>query len=241
MPKGLISIRCEQTESRLTAEMAEFLDAPVIDIRQEPQTEFLLEIKNEQPSLIVVGQSKLKPFQLDFNVVRPGSGKDPLLRAIGSKTRSVVDVTAGWCSDALHIARQGKEVTAVEQNRIVQALVNHAAQYISDPGLKSRFKLVGGNGSDFLESLALSPDVIYLDPMYPENNKNAMPRKELIILRQLAGDAGNNQRLFDCAMTLAKKRVVVKRPHYAEPMALGKVGETRSKLVRFDIYKPDGR
>jgi 16S rRNA (guanine1516-N2)-methyltransferase len=153
----------------------------------------------------------------------------------------VIDVTAGWCDDALHIARQGKHVTAVEQNRIVLAMIKHAAQYISDPGLNDRFKLVGGNASNFLESLAHSPDVIYLDPMYPENNKNSIPRKELAILRQLVGDTGNSQRLFDCAMALARKRVVVKRPHYAEPLAPGKVGETSSKLVRFDIYKPGGR
>ena len=241
MQKGLISIRCEQFGSRVAAELAEFLDVPVIGSGRNPETEFLLEIKNEQPSLIVVGQPKLKPVQLDFDVVRPGSGKDPLLRAIGSKSRSVIDVTAGWCVDALHIARQGKDVTAVEQNRIVLALINHAAQNISDPVLKSRFKLLGGNGSDVIESLAQSPDVIYLDPMYPEKNKNSVPRKELAILRELVGETENSQHLFECAMASAKQRVVVKRPHYAESMALGKVGEIRSKLVRFDIYKPDGR
>ena len=237
----MISIRSAQFGSPLVAELAEFLDVPVIGSTHKPETEFLLEIKNEQPSLIVVGEPKFKPVQLDFNVVRPGGGKDPLLRAIGSKARSVVDATAGWCADALHIARQGKDVIAVEQNRIVLALINHAQQMISDPELKRRFELVSGNGSDVIESLAQSPDVIYLDPMYPENNKKSVPRKELAILRELVGDTGDSQRLFDCAMASAKQRVVVKRPHYAEPLALGKVGETRSKLVRFDIYKPDGR
>ena len=248
MQKTVISIKCDDASRQLANQLAEFLNAPIIE--QEHllntkllktklrNTKFLLEINHDGLSLRVVCQPKLKPFCLNFNIARPGKGKDPLLRAIGANTRSVIDATAGWCADALHIARHGIKVLAIEQNRIVVALATHAAQEMDDPNLSKRFTLMSGNSIDLLNSLAQSPDVIYLDPMYPEKNKKSATRKQLMLLRDIVGAQENSQQLFERAMAWAKYRVVVKRPHYAAPLASGKVGETRSKLVRFDIYKP---
>ncbi len=243
MQKTVISIKCDDASRRLANQLAEFLNAPIIEQEHSLdtkllKTKFLLEINHDALSLRVVCQPKLKPFCLDFNMARPGKGKDPLLRAIGANTRSVIDVTAGWCTDALHIARHGIKVLAIEQNRIVAALTTHAARKIEQPDLKNRFILMNGNSIDLLDSLAQSPDVVYLDPMYPEKSKQSATRKELMLLRDIVGAQYNSQQLFERAMAWAKHRVVVKRPHYAAPLASGKVGETRSKLIRFDIYTP---
>lgn len=239
MQKTVISIKCDDDSRPLANQLAEFLSAPIIEQAHVSETKFLLEINHNALSLHVC-EPKLKPLCLDFNIARPSKGRDPLLRAIGGNTRSVIDVTAGWCSDALHIARHGIEVIAIEQNRIVAALITAAAQKIDQPDLKNRFILMNGNSIDLLDSLAQSPDVIYLDPMYPEKTKKSAAKKALILLRDIVGVQDNSEQLFERAMAWAKHRVVVKRPHYAAPLAAGKVGETRSKLIRFDIYKPHG-
>ena len=244
----MVSIKCDVGGSPLANQLAAFLDAPIIKQEQLPSTKFLLHINRGRLSLSVVCQPKLKPFRLDFNRARPSKGKDPLLRAIGTNTRSVIDATAGWCTDAVHLARHGLQVLAMEQNHLVVALTTHAVEQIDAPDLSARLTLMAGNSIELLERLAQSPDVIYLDPMYPARHKKSATRKRLTLLRDIVGTQNNEQTLneqalfdralFDCAMAWAKQRVVVKRPHYAAPLAAGKVGETRSKLVRFDIYKP---
>ncbi len=239
----MVSIKCDVAGSPLANQLAAFLDAPIIKQEQFPTTKFLLHINHNMLSLSVVCQPKLKPFSLDFNRARPSKGKDPLLRAIGANTRSVIDATAGWCTDAVHLARHGLQVLAIEQNHLVVALTTHAAEQIDAPDLSDRLTLMAGNSTELLNRLRQSPDVIYLDPMYPVRNKKSATRKNLTLLRDIV-DIPNHeqplfdQALFDCAMACAKQRVVVKRPHYAAPLAAGKVGETRGKLVRFDIYKP---
>lgn len=242
----MVSIKCDAAGSALANQLAEFLNASIIAQAQLPETKFLLQINHDTLSVSVVCQPKLKPLSLDFNMTRPSKGKDPLLRAMGANARSVIDATAGWCTDALHLARHGLQVIAIEQNRMVVALTTHAAEKIDQPDLRNRLTLMNGNSIEVINSLAQSPDVIYLDPMYPKTNKKSATRKELTLLRDIVGTQNNGQQLFDgdlfdCAMVWAKQRVVVKRPHYAAPLAPGKVGETRGKLVRFDIYKPHHR
>lgn len=246
MCKKIVSIKCDVAGSALANQLAEFLNASIIAQEQLPETKFLLEIKRDTLSLSVVCQAKLKPLSLDFNIARPNKGKDPLLRAMGANARTVIDATAGWCADALHLARHGLQVIAIEQNRMVAALTTHAAEKINQADLRNRLTLMNGNSIEVINNLAQVPDVIYLDPMYLEKNKKSATRKELTLLRDIVGMQDNGQQLFDgdlfeCAMAWAKQRVVVKRPHYAASLAPGKVGETRGKLVRFDIYKPHHR
>ncbi len=241
MQQGLVSITHDQSGQALAGELAALLDAAIITAAQLPQTEYLIEVKLGKPGLKVVSRPDLKPIIVDFSHARKNTGKDPLLRAIGAATNSVIDATAGWCSDAVHLARHGLNVVAIEQNKMVAALSMCARRHISDADLKARFTLLQGNSITVLERLAQFPDVVYLDPMYPEKNKSAAVKKELAVLQQILGPGGNDAGLFDRAMQAARRRVVVKRPHYAAPIAPGKTGETRTKSVRFDIYRPDSR
>ncbi|MDD9810469.1 MAG: class I SAM-dependent methyltransferase [Gammaproteobacteria bacterium] len=166
------------------------------------------------------------------------TGGDPLRRAIGGAA-TVVDATAGWGVDAARLASWGCRVTAVEKHPVVAALLQHAhAQCRED--VRARLTVVHADSVAFLRDLAAAdaPDVVYLDPMYPPNPKSAAAKKPLTMLRLLAGPLGDNRALFDAAIASARRRVVVKRPHRAPPLAPHKTGETTGKLARFDIYKP---
>lgn len=176
-------------------------------------------------------------LRLDFTKARKNHGPDPLLKAIGKHAKTVVDATAGWATDASHLARSGYHVIAIEKNQQVADMLVNALADCNEEWV-SRLEIIHADSVEYLPTITPCPDVIYLDPMYPPNRKTAAAKKPLTLLRMLVGPPGDSGPLFEQAMSHAKQRVVVKRPHRAPPLQPGKVGETEGKLVRFDIYKP---
>jgi 16S rRNA (guanine1516-N2)-methyltransferase len=80
-------------------------------------------------------------------------------------------------------------------------------------------------------------DVVYLDPMYPHRDKSALVKKEMRTFQTLVGADLDADDLFSPARKLARKRLVVKRPDYAEPLAGVKPTMTiTTKKNRFDVY-----
>ena len=82
-----------------------------------------------------------------------------------------------------------------------------------------------------------SADVVYLDPMYPHKQKSALVKKEMRVFQHLVGADLDADELLTPALQLARKRVVVKRPDYAEFLAKKAPHVSReTKNHRFDIY-----
>lgn len=163
-------------------------------------------------------------------------------QAIGKKTLTVVDATAGWGQDSLAMFRMGYQVTSIERNPIMAELLTDAYQRLGEQRWVKALniptpKLVHGDAIQFLEKNAGKPDCIYLDPMFPpKRKKSALAKKAIMILRDLVGDDDDKILLFEAALKVAGKRVVVKCPDYAEPLG-GKPSEIfRSKLIRYDVY-----
>ncbi len=105
--------------------------------------------------------------------------------------------------------------------------------------LKKRLHLIFNNSLNMLNLSILQPDVIYLDPMYPTNKKKSLPKKNMQFLRKLIKKNDESKNLLHVARKFAKKRIVVKRPSYANPISNDKVDFIISnKHHRFDIYLP---
>lgn len=180
-----------------------------------------------------------------------GGGKNqPLGRAVGMKpgvTPRVLDATAGLAKDAFVLATLGCPVTMLERSPFVAALISDAMQRAADdesfiPLLKTGFELVNANAIDYLAELpaANKPDVIYLDPMYPERQKTALVKKNMKILQKLLGQDTDTEQLLSAARKVAGKRVVVKRPKEAGFVADEKPAfSIASKNTRYDIYLPN--
>ena len=80
-------------------------------------------------------------------------------------------------------------------------------------------------------------DVVYLDPMYPHKQKSALVKKEMRLFQHLVGGDLDADQLLEPALNLARKRVVVKRPDYAEFLAqIPPHFSRQTKNHRFDIY-----
>lgn len=165
-----------------------------------------------------------------------------LAQALGRKTHTIVDATAGWGQDALAMFRMGFDVTAIERCPLMAELLADGFRRLSQLDWMQRLqlappKLLQGDAIQLLRQLSFSPDCIYLDPMFPpKRKKSALAKKSIMLLRDLAGEDSDKAQLFEVAMQQAAKRVVVKSPDYAEPLG-GKPNESfEGKLVRYDMY-----
>ncbi|HRD67325.1 MAG TPA: class I SAM-dependent methyltransferase [Candidatus Competibacter sp.] len=176
-----------------------------------------------------------------------GGCNQPLARAIGLKGGTpliVLDATAGLGRDAFVLACLGCTVYLLERSPIIAALLRDGLQRAAqDPEIGSlvaeRLHLIAANGHDYLQNLPEEqrPDTIYLDPMYPHRQKSALVKKEMRLLRQLVGDDEDAPELLAAALTRARRRVVVKRPRLAPPLAGPPPGfRIVSPNTRFDVY-----
>lgn len=177
-----------------------------------------------------------------------GGGRgQAIARAIGlrhGKTPSILDVTAGLARDAWILAGLGCRVTLVERSAVLAALINDGItrarhDSLGTQILEDNFRLVQRDSVAFMQELdeAARPDVIYIDPMYPERKKSALVKKDMQILQRLLGKDDNAEALLTAALACARKRVVVKRPAHAETVGtIAPSTSISSKKTRYDIY-----
>ena len=192
-----------------------------------------------------------KPIFIDFlagkNAHRQqfGGGRgQPLAKAIGlSKGQSptIIDATAGFGRDAFVLASLGCQVQLIERHPWLAALLQdglHRAQQESASSAHN-MRLIHANAPDYLSQLSdvEQPDVIYLDPMYPNREKSALVKKDMRLLHQLVGEDMDSKVLLVAAQKAASKRVVVKRPAGAPWVDEQKPHtQIESKSTRYDVY-----
>lgn len=189
---------------------------------------------------------RIGPVYVDFSHLDPRpysanlSRRQPLARAMGKKTRTVVDATTGYCQDALLLALLGFRVTAIERSAVVVALAQDGLlRFSTRTGmtLTNRLQLMLGDARTLLPSFTPRPDAIYLDPMFPpKRKKSAAVKKEMRLLRALVGDDPDAVDLLAISRRVALDRVVVKRPDDASPLAPDPNMSIAGKLVRYDVY-----
>jgi 16S rRNA (guanine1516-N2)-methyltransferase len=158
----------------------------------------------------------------------------------------LLDATAGFGQDAVMALTLGVSVTAVERSAVVGELLKDglARAIGEDETLKSRLaklKVITADSVDYLAKLkaADAPDVIYLDPMFDKPKKSAKSPKEMQLLQALLGpppSAEEELKLFEKALAVAKKRVVVKRALKAKALRANPSSSFKGQSVRYDVY-----
>ena len=172
------------------------------------------------------------------------TGKQPLLRALApARGGTVIDATAGLGGDSLKLAMIADRVIAIERNPVVFALLSSAlySAKTSTLSLANKIEARYGDAIKLIRQLPAA-DVIFLDPMFPPKRKrSALPPKSVRILRKLVGDDRDDEELLRVARCYAKRRVVVKRPLHASPLAEDHVALHEGKVVRYEVYLPTGK
>lgn len=183
---------------------------------------------------------------------RFGGGKSQdIARAIGitaSLKPSVLDCTAGLGRDGFILAALGCRVLMLERHPVVFQLLQDglqraraAASEELEPIL-ARLCLRCADACQLIrnrdaELLQFAPDVIYIDPMFPERKKSALVKKEMRYFHYFIGDDEDADCLLEQALTLAAHRVVVKRPIKAEPLGERAPNYAiKGKSTRYDVY-----
>lgn len=192
------------------------------------------------------------PLSVDFSelsiqgrIQRASIKNELIAKAIGLKKQknlNVLDANAGLGQDSLLLASLGANVQAFERSPIVFRLLSDGlARAETLEGLApivSRINLSFFDSQHFLaEEGGKDFDVIYLDPMFPEKIKNALVKKEMQILKVVAGQDEDADLLVSTALASGCPRVVVKRPKLAG-FVLDKSPDLQFKgsSSRFDVY-----
>jgi len=167
------------------------------------------------------------------------SRDDPLGRALGKGTQTVIDATAGLGTDMLLMIELGFSVTAIEESSLISVLLRD--RLARSGRLAAQSVVHTGDATSFLSSLQTQPDVVYLDPMFPSRRRSsALPRKELVVLSKIAEpvDEGETdaRALFREAQRVASNRVVVKRLPESPQLGGEPSHSHRSKALRYDVY-----
>lgn len=206
-----------------------------------------------RPEHLALQKPGLPPFYIDFlsgkisyRARLTSFRKELLAKAIGLKPKDnpfIVDATAGLGRDSFILASLGFQVTMLERSAIFYALLKDALERATqDKKIKpiiERLNLINTDAIIWLKNLPTSkkPDVIYLDPMFPERKKSASVKKEMVIMQELLGKCSDDVELFHQAISCASKRIVVKRPKLAP-----NIGDhapnfsMKGKANRFDVY-----
>ena len=132
----------------------------------------------------------------------------------------------------------------IERQPVIAALLDDALERAcrSDRDevrqLAARLTMICADARSVLrEWSAPPPDVVLLDPMFPQRHGSAAVRKEMQLFQALVGNDDDAPALLEAALGIARHRVVVKRPRRAPPLAGPRPGHAiEGRSTRFDVY-----
>jgi len=240
---------------RPCAEIRRLIENKTLTDRHAESNNCFLSYKNESLYINLNASNECLSAAIDFIDGKSkhrrqygGGKKQPLAKACGLDKHpkwQIFDATAGLGKDAFVLASLGGHVTLCEQHPALYSLLtdalSRAAMDDEVGAIVAHMSCVHHDAAKYLAVIEktpeLRPDVVYLDPMYPDRKKSAKIKKEMQILQALVGHTGDAEKLLDQAIQTAVHRVVVKRPKSAKPLGEHAVSYTVSSVnTRYDVY-----
>ena len=235
-------------------QLANQLKIPIISSNADFENyNFVLTFNDNRLELISTESKSANPICIDFLSNKlayrqkfGGGQKQLIAKAVGLKKNNaadlnIIDATAGLGTDAFILASLGCNVHMIERSPIIAALLQDALdRAATHPDFANiKLKLTIADAIEYLQKIPESkrPDIIYLDPMYPERKKTALGKKEMRILKEIVGEDLDAEKLLEISLKCARKRIAVKRPKLAPT-----INSTTPNLVyngkssRYDVY-----
>ena len=156
-------------------------------------------------------------------------------------TPIAVDMTAGLGEDAFLLAGAGCKVIMFEQDEVIASLLEDAIkrgkEIVEIKDVMDRMTLIKGDSIEGVKSLDIIPDIVYLDPMFPQRQKSGLIKKKFQIIHELEKPCSNGSDLLNAAISTKAKKIIVKRPQKGENLVDIKPNYTISgKAIRYDVY-----
>ena len=170
--------------------------------------------------------------------------REMLVKACRVKGREhplAVDATAGLGEDSILLAAAGFSVRLYEYDPVIAALLRdgleRAARAPELAETVARMELYEEDSVAALPCLPQPPDVVLLDPMFPQRQKTALVKKKFQLLQQLERPCENGAELLAAAMAAGPRKIVVKRPIKGEYLAGKKPDHSlEGKAIRYDCF-----
>lgn len=184
----------------------------------------------------------------DLSKMLPRLKRDNLLREFIVKAAKIkgsegnltaVDATAGMGEDSILLAAAGFNVKLYEYDPVIAALLRDALKRAGETEelkeIVGRMELIEENSIEAMKNLGYVPDVIVLDPMFPERQKSASVKKKFQLLQQLEFPCDEEEKLLQAAMLAKPHKIVIKRPLKGPLLAGVKPSYSLSgKAIRYD-------
>ena len=217
-----------------------------LEIEMAHETDRTPQLRRDERGLALVSGKTV--VRADFTRLLPrlshaNLGRELLVKAArtapADSARLAVDATAGLGDDSLLLAAAGFRVLMFERNPTIAALLRDGLQRATaTPELAevaARMQLVEGDSALALPHLPERPDVVLLDPMFPEKRNRAAAKKKLQLLQQLEAPCDDEEALLQAALAARPRKVVVKRPAKGPYLAGRKPSYSLAgKAIRFD-------
>lgn len=171
--------------------------------------------------------------------------RELLFQLINAKNKkfNIIDVTAGLGIDALLMANMGHRVTLIERNQTLVQILDYVVTNKVLPGVEN-LHLVNADSQEYLQQITGIPDIIYIDPMF-QDNQSAKPKKNMQLIDMFLQTEANscshnddNETLFKLAYQLAKTKIIVKRDNKQDPLVINPKASysKKGKTIRYDVY-----
>ncbi len=228
----MLSIVCTGDDEQLLNDLL----GPFRSIRP-PERGFFLSFDDDVLRLCRAGDGK-GICVMPEDIARRLTGQFLLGKACGlpAEGLKILDATGGLGVDAMALARKGARIDVVERVPMIWALLKDLGRRLNVS--RARIRL-----ADSASVLADDPiyDVIYLDPMFPQRRKKALPGKRMqylgALLEQPVPDGdGVDAELLRLAQSRAQGRVVLKR-RLKDPTIGAPDWTLKGKSVRYDVFR----
>ena len=217
-----------------------------IEIKTEDNIESDLILQFDEDGLSLISRN-MKLYGDFTNTIRrikqSNLEKELLIHAAKIKGKKqdliAIDATAGMGEDSLLLAAYGFKVNLYEKNPIIAELLKDALERAKQtPELKEivyRMEVFEEDSIIAMSKLDYKPDVILLDPMFPERTKSALIKKKFQILHQIETPCTNEKELLNSAIKANPKKIVIKRPLKGEYLAGIKPSySVKGNSIRYD-------
>ncbi len=244
MEEKLVSIIVKDNSYMEKAKkLAEKLNSKIITDNNS-ESNLLLQFDEDGLSLVSGNMKLHQDFTKIIRRIKQSNlEKELLIHAskIKGKKQDLValDATAGMGEDSMLLSAYGFKVNLYEKNPIIVELLKDAIERAKQiPELKeiaSRMNVYEEDSIIAMQNLDYEPDVILLDPMFPERTKSALIKKKFQILHQIETPCTNEKELLDSAIKAKPKKIVIKRPLKGEFLAGVKPSYSiKGNSIRYD-------